>query len=265
MLYLYSVAPKDGTTIGLVHSSVPFAPLYGTRGANFDPRQMHWIGSITSAFGICVSWAKSGITHVGAHVRARVHRRRHRRRLADGNHADDAQAAVRRQDQGSCPATRAATTSISRWSAARCTAAAAGSSPRSSRRGRTGSRRRRSRCRSRSRSSAIAEFPDSAGGDRVRQGRAHPADPRADPVAVRDGPADAGAARHAARAGRGACARRSARRCAIPASSRKRKSRTSRSRKSPASASPRCSRRAYAMPPEVIKAANEAMNLTGTQ
>jgi tripartite-type tricarboxylate transporter receptor subunit TctC len=62
MLYLNSVAPKDGTTIGLVHSSVPFAPLYSTRGANFDPRQMHWIGSITSAFGICVSWAKSGIT-----------------------------------------------------------------------------------------------------------------------------------------------------------------------------------------------------------
>ena len=38
MIYLNSVAPKDGTTIGLVHSSVPFAPLYGTRGANFDPR-----------------------------------------------------------------------------------------------------------------------------------------------------------------------------------------------------------------------------------
>ena len=62
MLYLNAVAPKDGTTIGLVHSSVPFAPLYSIRGANFDPRQMHWIGSITSAFGICVSWAKSGIT-----------------------------------------------------------------------------------------------------------------------------------------------------------------------------------------------------------
>ena len=62
MLFLNNVAPKDGTTIGLVHSSVPFAPLYGTRGANFDPRQMNWIGSITSTFGICVSWAKSGIT-----------------------------------------------------------------------------------------------------------------------------------------------------------------------------------------------------------
>jgi len=62
MIYLSSVAPKDGTTIGLVHSSVPFAPLYGIRGANFDPRQMNWIGSINAASGICVSWAASGIT-----------------------------------------------------------------------------------------------------------------------------------------------------------------------------------------------------------
>ena len=62
MLYLQSVAPKDGTTIGLVHSSVPFAPLYGIKGASFDPRQMNWIGSINAATGICVSWTASGIT-----------------------------------------------------------------------------------------------------------------------------------------------------------------------------------------------------------
>jgi tripartite-type tricarboxylate transporter receptor subunit TctC len=62
MMFLQSVAPKDGTTIGLVHSSVPFAPLYGIKGANFDPRQMNWIGSINAAAGICVSWTASGIT-----------------------------------------------------------------------------------------------------------------------------------------------------------------------------------------------------------
>ena len=62
MVYLSSVAPKDGTTIGLVHSSVPFAPLYGIKGANFDPRKMEWIGSINAATGICVSWTASGIT-----------------------------------------------------------------------------------------------------------------------------------------------------------------------------------------------------------
>jgi tripartite-type tricarboxylate transporter receptor subunit TctC len=61
MLYLNSVAPKDGTTLGLVHSSVPFAPLYGTKSANFDPRTINWIGSIDASTGICVSWHTSGI------------------------------------------------------------------------------------------------------------------------------------------------------------------------------------------------------------
>ncbi len=61
MLYLNSVAPKDGTTLGLVHSSVPFAPLYGIGAARFDPRKMNWIGSIDASTGICVSWHTSGI------------------------------------------------------------------------------------------------------------------------------------------------------------------------------------------------------------
>jgi tripartite-type tricarboxylate transporter receptor subunit TctC len=61
MLYLESVAPKDGSTLGLVHSSVPFAPLYGIKAAAFDPRQMNWIGSIDASTGICVAWHTSGI------------------------------------------------------------------------------------------------------------------------------------------------------------------------------------------------------------
>src|SRR5262249_38074783 len=62
MIYLQNVAPKDGSTIGLVHSSVPLAPLDGIRVSNFDPRQMNWIGSINAATGICVSWTASGVT-----------------------------------------------------------------------------------------------------------------------------------------------------------------------------------------------------------
>lgn len=61
MQYLYSVAPKDGTTIGLVHSSVPFAPLYGIKGASFDPRHMNWIGSMESAPAICVAWHATNV------------------------------------------------------------------------------------------------------------------------------------------------------------------------------------------------------------
>ena len=47
--------------MGLVHSSVPFAPLYGIKAARFDPRKMNWIGSIDASTGICVSWHTSGI------------------------------------------------------------------------------------------------------------------------------------------------------------------------------------------------------------
>jgi tripartite-type tricarboxylate transporter receptor subunit TctC len=61
MNYLSSVAPKDGSTIGFVHSSVPFAPLFGIEGAKFDPRQMGWIGSINATSAICVAWHTSPI------------------------------------------------------------------------------------------------------------------------------------------------------------------------------------------------------------
>src|SRR5450755_4573964 len=43
MNYLYSAAPKDGSVIALVHSSVPYAPLYGMTQAKFDPRKMNWV------------------------------------------------------------------------------------------------------------------------------------------------------------------------------------------------------------------------------
>src|SRR5438132_8431014 len=61
MIYLHSRAPRDGTTIGMVHSSVPFAPVYGLAEAKFDPRQMNWIGSLDASASICVAWHTSRI------------------------------------------------------------------------------------------------------------------------------------------------------------------------------------------------------------
>jgi tripartite-type tricarboxylate transporter receptor subunit TctC len=61
MNFLYANAPKDGTVLGLVHSSVPFAPLYGIQGAQFDPRRMTMIGSLNATGGICVAWHASGV------------------------------------------------------------------------------------------------------------------------------------------------------------------------------------------------------------
>jgi tripartite-type tricarboxylate transporter receptor subunit TctC len=61
MNYLDAVAPKDGSVIGLVHSSVPFAPLFGIKGAKFDPRRTNWIGSLDSNVAICIAWHASHI------------------------------------------------------------------------------------------------------------------------------------------------------------------------------------------------------------
>jgi tripartite-type tricarboxylate transporter receptor subunit TctC len=61
MNYFDSIAPRDGTVLGLVHSSVPFAPLFGLKGAKFDPRQMHWIGSLDANAAICIAWHTSRI------------------------------------------------------------------------------------------------------------------------------------------------------------------------------------------------------------
>src|SRR3954471_25049232 len=44
--YLFTQAPHDGTTIGIVHSSVPLAPLWGSKGVRFDTLKFNWLGSL---------------------------------------------------------------------------------------------------------------------------------------------------------------------------------------------------------------------------
>ena len=59
MNYLYSAAPKDGTTIGLVHSTIPYAPLYGIDAAKFDATKVNWIASLNKEVSVCVAWHDS--------------------------------------------------------------------------------------------------------------------------------------------------------------------------------------------------------------
>jgi tripartite-type tricarboxylate transporter receptor subunit TctC len=47
--FIYSIAPKDGTTIGLFGSDIPLIGLLGTNSAvRFDPRKFSWLGSSSS-------------------------------------------------------------------------------------------------------------------------------------------------------------------------------------------------------------------------
>ncbi|MFN3889494.1 MAG: Bug family tripartite tricarboxylate transporter substrate binding protein [Beijerinckiaceae bacterium] len=61
MMYFQSGAPRDGSSIGLVHSGVPLAPLFKLNGANFDSLSMHWLGALTRADAICVAWHTSNV------------------------------------------------------------------------------------------------------------------------------------------------------------------------------------------------------------
>ena len=54
--YLYNVAPKDGTVMGIVARDAPLAALQGTEGTRFDATKLSWIGTPALETNVCVSW-----------------------------------------------------------------------------------------------------------------------------------------------------------------------------------------------------------------
>ena len=55
-----SIAPRDGTYIGLVQSGAAFAPLLGT-ARTFEPLKINWIGAMSRVAAVCAAWHTSGI------------------------------------------------------------------------------------------------------------------------------------------------------------------------------------------------------------
>jgi tripartite-type tricarboxylate transporter receptor subunit TctC len=60
-LNIYQIAPRDGTYIATVGRSVPLQPLLVPDKANFDARELSWIGSVGQDTLLCVSWHTSPI------------------------------------------------------------------------------------------------------------------------------------------------------------------------------------------------------------
>ncbi len=54
--YIYSVAPKDGTVMGLIARDAPLGPLTGAPGAQFDSTKMSWLGTPTTETNVCISY-----------------------------------------------------------------------------------------------------------------------------------------------------------------------------------------------------------------
>jgi tripartite-type tricarboxylate transporter receptor subunit TctC len=62
--WLYNVAPKDGTVIGVPARGIPFEPLVGIGAEGsmrFDASKFTWLGSTTDEVSVCVTWERTGI------------------------------------------------------------------------------------------------------------------------------------------------------------------------------------------------------------
>lgn len=61
-LYIYSVAPKDGTVIGTFGRNIALMPLLNTNSpSTFDGTKFSWLGSVTSEVSLCLARKTSAI------------------------------------------------------------------------------------------------------------------------------------------------------------------------------------------------------------
>ncbi len=65
MNQLYNTYPKDGTYIGLISRGIPFEPLLGGEGTQFDASRVNWIGSPDRDTNICVARKDAAVKTMG--------------------------------------------------------------------------------------------------------------------------------------------------------------------------------------------------------
>jgi tripartite-type tricarboxylate transporter receptor subunit TctC len=59
--FLYTAAPKDGTTLGMFGRGVAMEPLIGSTAAGFDSRKFTWLGSGSDQVSLCATWHTSPV------------------------------------------------------------------------------------------------------------------------------------------------------------------------------------------------------------
>ena len=57
--WLYNVAPRDGLVIAAINRGIPFEPLVGGQGIQFDPLQFGWVGSLGKEVNVTIAWHTS--------------------------------------------------------------------------------------------------------------------------------------------------------------------------------------------------------------
>lgn len=59
--HIYSVAPKNGTVLGVAATSIMLEPLFGNKNAKYDPAKFEWIGSMHNDTNACAVWKGAGV------------------------------------------------------------------------------------------------------------------------------------------------------------------------------------------------------------
>lgn len=54
--HVYNAAERDGTVFSDTYSTMPLYPLLDGANAKFDVQKLNWLGSISRALSVCISW-----------------------------------------------------------------------------------------------------------------------------------------------------------------------------------------------------------------
>ncbi len=59
--HVYSIAPKDGTTLGAPLNTVPLNQMLEPQNTKFNAAEFNWIGAVSSPANVMVTWHTSGV------------------------------------------------------------------------------------------------------------------------------------------------------------------------------------------------------------
>ena len=62
--WMYTIAPKDGTVLGIIARDAVLGPLTGAEGARFDPNKMTWLGTPATETNVCIANTKAEVKSV---------------------------------------------------------------------------------------------------------------------------------------------------------------------------------------------------------
>jgi tripartite-type tricarboxylate transporter receptor subunit TctC len=62
--YLFNIAPRDGTALGIIARDAALGPLSGATGARFDPTKLSWIGTPAKETNVCIAYKTARVQSV---------------------------------------------------------------------------------------------------------------------------------------------------------------------------------------------------------